>query len=152
MIATNGKSFQTLIAISTGITVSLLVSQPIGFSMMPGAGQHVVDDPELGVEHPRPGGRGDDARHDPGDQRHDADDAAAAEVLVEQDRGRDAEDHLEDDRAEHPVDGVAERLRRDPRLQHGGEVLEADEVALVVGDAEQPGVGDRVGDQHERAR
>ncbi len=32
MIATNGNSFQTLIAISAGITVLRLVSQPTGSS------------------------------------------------------------------------------------------------------------------------
>ncbi len=37
MIETNGNSFQTLIAIIAGITVSGLVSQPTGSSMMPGA-------------------------------------------------------------------------------------------------------------------
>ena len=37
MIATKGKSFQTLIAIITGSTVLALVSQPTGLSMSPGA-------------------------------------------------------------------------------------------------------------------
>ena len=37
MIATKGNSFQTLIAIITGSTVSALVSHPTGFSITPGA-------------------------------------------------------------------------------------------------------------------
>src|SRR5206468_3135056 len=93
--------------------------------------EDVVDDPVVRLVEPFPDERHDHARHDPRQERHGPHEGAAAEGLVEQERGGEAAEELQRDGPEDPDERVPEREPEGRVTQQGAVVPEPDEAVLL---------------------
>ena len=101
--------------------------------MIPSCCSSGVDDPELVMEHPRPGRGRDDPGHDPGNQQQGTHGRRGPlKALIQQDPGDRPEEHLQDDRAGDKDQGIARGQRGRVVVEHRGIIAQSDEPALIV--------------------